>query len=178
MSLPKPSAGKETRSLRNIWNRFVIKTSRKVSMTIPKPPSASTNFKASKSKTANSSSSPCRPNRSIRCEGRSRRTSLARWVKKRGGNRRSPLAFLLRPPPPMLTASRCERIRIYWFFRYGLLEGFPFGYERLLPDELPLELLRGEVAPPVAEFSLTPKLEKLLCSHPGCDISVSGSKAG
>jgi hypothetical protein len=40
--------------------------------------------------------------------------------------------------------------------RYGLLEGFPFGYDRL-PDELPLELLPGDVAPPLAEPAFTPK---------------------
>lgn len=43
-----------------------------------------------------------------------------------------------------------------------------------MPDEVPL----GEVAPPVPEFSFTPKYEKMLWSHPGCDMSVFGSKAG
>ena len=60
---------------------------------------------------------------------------------------------------------------------YGLFEGLPFGYERL-PDELPLELLPGEVAPPVAEPEFIPKYEKMLWSHPGFVRSVVESNAG
>jgi len=47
-----------------------------------------------------------------------------------------------------------------------------------LPDELPLELLPGDVAPPVAELGFTPKYEKTLWSQPGFVMSVVGSKAG
>lgn len=56
---------------------------------------------------------------------------------------------------------------------YGLLEGFPCGYDRL-PDEVP----PGEVAPPVAEPDLAPKYDMAFWNHPGLDRSVLGSKAG
>jgi hypothetical protein len=55
---------------------------------------------------------------------------------------------------------------------YGLLDGFPCGYDRL-PDEVP----PGEVAPPVAEPDF-PKYETTFWNHPGLDRSVFGSKAG
>jgi hypothetical protein len=56
---------------------------------------------------------------------------------------------------------------------YGLLDGFPCGYDRL-PDEVP----PGDVAPPVAEPDLPPKYEMTFWNHPGLDRSVLGSKAG
>jgi len=56
---------------------------------------------------------------------------------------------------------------------YGLLDGFPCGYDRL-PDEVP----PGDVAPPVAEPGLPPKYEMTFWTHPGLDRSVLGSKAG
>jgi hypothetical protein len=58
------------------------------------------------------------------------------------------------------------------FFCYGLLDGFPCGYDRL-PDEVP----PGEVAPPVEEPDL-PKYEMTFWNQPGLLRSVLGSKAG
>ena len=53
-------------------------------------------------------------------------------------------------------ASTASRYESEFRVLFGLLDGFPSGYDRL-PDELPLELLPGDVAPPVEEPWLIPK---------------------